>query len=269
MTGGDVGLFGPGSAAWRINREALLLGGGSCALLMQLAHPVVAAGVAQHSDFRTGPLRRLRRTLDASYAVVFGDSATVERTLRRTNAVHRAVVGEVPETGAAYRALDPEPLLWVHATLVDTALRVYERFIERLSEAESEAYYAEATRIATALGVPEADLPPTLAALRGWMAGLIEAGTVRVTPTARALAQSVLYPTRFPPRLAWDAAHLLSFSVLPDPIRRGYRIGWSEARDRGMRRAAAVSRRLLPRLPAVLRHLPAARAAEARAGRTL
>ena len=260
----DAGLFGPGSASWRIDREVLVLAGGSCALLMQLAHPAVAAGVAQHSDFRADPFARLRRTLNASYAVVFGDTASAERAIGRMNAIHRSVSGHIPESGDAYTALDPSLLLWVHATLVDTALRVYDRFVQPLTESEADAYHVEARQIAIRLGVPEGAVPPTLAELRAEMSRLLEIGEVAVSPTARALAPSVLYPLPGVPRLAWDAAHLVSLSVLPEAIRRGYGIGWSAARERGVERIAAVSRRLLPYLPAPLRHVPAARAAERR-----
>ncbi len=265
MTGGDPGLFGPGSASWRIDREAMVLAGGTCALLLQLAHPAVAAGVAQHSDFRDDPFGRLRRTLTASYAVVFGTTQRAERAIRRMNAIHARVTGRVPETGEAYRALDPDLLLWVHATLVDTGLRVYDRYVRPLAVAEAEAYHAEARVVAERLGVPATVLPATLVELRQRMRQLIEDGTVRVTPTARLLAPAVLYPAAFPPRPVWDAAHLVSFSMMPPVIRRGYGITWSPSRQRVSDGVAAVTRWVLPLLPSALRDVPQARRAERRA----
>jgi len=261
---GDPGLFGPQSISWRIDREVLILAGGTCALLMQLAHPAVAAGVAEHSDFRADPFARLRRTLNATYAVVFGTTPRAERAIRRMNAIHTAVGGTVPETGQPYRAVDPALLLWVHATLVDTAIRVYDRFVEPLSTGEAEGYHAEARQIAVRLGVPEALLPATLAELRAEMARLIDSGEVAVSATARSLAPTVLYPTRFPPRAIWDLAHLVSLSVLPSTIRRAYGIGWSGRRERGVHLLAAASRWLLPLVPDPLRHVPAARSADRR-----
>ncbi|HET6744513.1 MAG TPA: oxygenase MpaB family protein [Candidatus Limnocylindria bacterium] len=258
------GLFGPGSQSWRIDGEVMVLAGGTCALLMQLAHPAIAAGVAQHSDFRVDPFARLRRTLNASFAVVFGTRPRAELALRRINAIHGAVGGTVPETGEAYTATDPHLLLWVHATLVDTALRVYDLYVAPLSQDEAEAYHAEARQVAVRLGVPETVLPVTLAELRAEMERLIANGTVTVSPTARSLAPAVLHPTRFPPRLAWDTAHLISMSVLPDPIRRGYGISWSPRRDAGMKAVAAISRRLWPIVPRPLRRVPQARRAERR-----
>ena len=231
---------------------------------MQVAHPSVAAGVAQHSDFRTDPFARLRRTLTTSYAVVFGSTPRAERALARMNAIHASVRGQVPETGDEYRALDPDLLLWVHATLVDTALRVYHRYVAPLSRSEAQAYHLEARRIAERLGVPPGHIPDSVEELRGWMAGMIDGGTVQVTPTARQLAPSILHPTRLPPPFVWDAAHLVSFSVMPPALRRGYGIAWPPSRERAMRRVAAVSRRMLPLLPRVLREVPHARAAERR-----
>jgi len=261
---GDAGLFGPGSMAWRIDGEALILAGGTAALLMQLAHPAVAAGVAQHSDFRADPFARLRRTLTASYAVVFGTTSRAERAIRRMNAIHGVVRGAVPETGEAYHATDPALLLWVHATLVDTALRVHDRYVARLSAAEQQAYHAESRQVAIRLGVPAEAVPHTLVELRAEMLRLMTSGTVAVSDTARGLAPSVLYPSRFPPRPAWDAGHLISMSVLPDPIRRGYGLAWSAARERGMRRVGNASRRVVPLLPRRLRRVPQAVAAERR-----
>jgi uncharacterized protein (DUF2236 family) len=259
-----AGLFGPGSMSWRIDRELVVLAGGSCALLMQAAHPVVAAGVEQHSTYASDPFGRLMRTLTSSFEVVFGTRSQAEATIRRVNAIHARVRGRRPDGGAPYSATDPEALLWVHATLVDTALRIYARFVRPLMPDEEQAYHVESARVALLLGVDEADMPPTIIELRAWMDRMIESGTVRVTPGARRIARTVLYPTRFPPRIAWDAAHLVSMAMLPDPIRRGYGIGWSAERERGMESIAAAARALLPLVPSPLRHAPQARAADRR-----
>ena len=263
-----AGLFGPDSVSWRIDRELIVLGGGSCALLMQAAHPVVAAGVAQHSTYATDPLGRLMRTLTSSFDVVFGTRSQAEAAIRRVNAIHARVRGNRPDGGAPYSAMDPEALLWVHATLIDTALRVYSRFVRPLRAEEEQTYHVESARVALLLGVGEADVPPTIGELRAWMAWMIESGPIRVTPGARRIARTVLYPTGFPPRIAWDAAHLVSMATLPESIRRGYGIAWSPARERGMERIAAASRRLLPLVPPLVRHAPQARAAERRVRQT-
>ena len=258
-----TGLFRPDSVSWRIDRELIVLAGGSCALLMQAAHPSVAAGVDQHSDYATDPFGRLFRTLTSSFSVVFGTLTDANATIRRVNAIHSAVRGQRAD-GAAYSALDPEALLWVHATLIDTALRVYSRFVAPLAADEAQRYHEESARVAVLLGIPEDAIPSRLADLRSWMDARIGSGVVRVTPEARVIARTVLYPTRFPPRLAWDAAHLVSIATLHPELRRQYGIPWSPARERGMETIATASRAVLPRIPSPLRHAPQARAAARR-----
>ena len=258
-----AGLFGPDSVAWRVDREVIVLAGGSCALLMQAAHPVVAAGVEQHSTYATDPFGRLQRTLTSSFDVVFGTRARADAAIRRVNAIHAAVRGQLPG-GSAYSAADPEALLWVHATLVDTALRIYTRFVGPLSPDEQRRYLQEAADVAERLGVPPVDLPTDVPELRAWMAEMVKTERVRVTPAAQRIARTVLYPNGLVPRLAWDAAHLISLASLPDALRRQYGIRWSERRERGVQRLAAVTRRTLPLLPPPLRFVPKARTAERR-----
>ncbi|MGI8998306.1 MAG: oxygenase MpaB family protein [Candidatus Limnocylindria bacterium] len=258
-----VGLFGPDSVSWRIDRELVVLAGGSCALLMQAAHPVVAAGVVEHSTYETDPVGRLMRTLETSFDVVFGSRSTAEAAIRRVNAIHASVRGHLPD-GREYRAMDSGALLWVHATLVDTALRVYARFVAPLSAADEQAYHDESGRVAVLLGAPEGLLPATITDLRVWMADRMADGTVEVTSEAKRIARTVLSPIPRVPRVAWDAAHLVSLAALPDDLRRQYGIGWSGAREDGIERIARVMQRALPLLPAMLRYAPQARAADRR-----
>ena len=269
MTAGEAaGLFGPGSVAWRVDRELMVLAGGSCALLMQAAHPVVAAGVVEHSSYASDPLGRLTRTLTSSFEVVFGDRARADAAIRRVNAIHASVRGRLAD-GASYSALDPEALLWVHATLVDTALRVYSRFVEPLSATDEQAYHEEAAEVAARLGVAPSDLPDHIGDLRAWMDGMVESGRVRVTPEARRIARTVLRPLPWVPGFFWDAAHLVSLATLPDPLRRQYGLRWSASRERGIDRLASLSRRALPLVPSAVRHAPQARDAQRRVRQAL
>jgi len=258
------GLFGPGSVGWRVDRELVVLAGGSCALLLQAAHPVVAAGVAEHSTYATDPFGRLMRTLASSFDVAFGSRSTAEAAIRRVNAIHARVAGKLSD-GTPYSAMDSEALLWVHATLVDTALKVYDGWVAPLDAEDEQRYHDEAAEVAVRLGVPEASVPATVVELRGWMDEMVESGRVRVTPQARAIARTILYPLPWVPRVAWDAAHLVSLATIRPDIRRQYGIGWTDARERGARRLAAASRRLIPFVPGLVRHAPEARRAARRA----
>jgi uncharacterized protein (DUF2236 family) len=260
----DPGFFGPGSVGWRIDREVMVLAGASAAFLLQLADPAVAAGVAQHSNFREDPYGRLRRTLDSTFSVAFGSTDRAHAAISHLNAIHRSVSGTVPESGTAYDARDPILLLWVHATLIDTALRIYDRYVKPLSVEEMDAYLRESRPVALRLGVPESLYPKNVAGLREWMAERMASGAVKVTPTARSLGHAVLYPSSFPPRFVWTAAHLVSFSVLPPAILRAYGIRWGNRRHRAMSRVAAVTRAVLPLVPVPLRYIPAWRTANRR-----
>ena len=120
----------------------LLLGAGPRALLLQIAHPAVAAGVADHSDFRTDPWRRLAGTLRSYLTIVYGTTAAARAEIRRLNALHRGI------TGPGYSARDPELSLWVHATLVESTIAVYDAWLEPLPTARRAAYYAETRRSA-------------------------------------------------------------------------------------------------------------------------
>src|SRR5712692_9365821 len=131
------GIYPDDSIIRRVNRENVLMLGGGRALLMQLAHPKVAAGVDEHSDFRAHPIRRLRRTIRMTMAIVFGDRETALAAARTVNQVHTRV------RGRDYHALDPDLLLWVHATLMDTALVTYETFVQPLIASEREDFYQE------------------------------------------------------------------------------------------------------------------------------
>src|SRR5262245_846689 len=129
-----------------VDREMVLFLGGPRALLLQIAHPAVAAAVEEHSDFRVDPLGRLNRTLDSVFNIVFGDRASAraaaERVVRRHGPV-KGVIDEAsasPWSGKAYHAQNPELLLWVHATLVDTALRVFRETVRELEPRETERY---------------------------------------------------------------------------------------------------------------------------------
>ena len=232
-------LFGPQSLTWRVNRETTLLLGGGRALLLQIAHPLVAAGVAEHSGFAQAPLQRLWRTLDLSLTVSFGSAAEALAAVRRIERVHARVRGELPEAvgafprGTPYDANDPALLLWVHATLVDSALLAYERFVGRLSAAERAALYAESTVTARLFGIPAAMIPPTPAAFRAYMREMIAGPTLAVGRASRAIAASLLSPPLpLGLRQIASSTRLFTIGLLPPPVRRRYGYRWSRTHAR-------------------------------------
>ncbi|MGH2747637.1 MAG: oxygenase MpaB family protein [Actinomycetota bacterium] len=251
-------LFGPDSMMWRINRESILLLGGRAALLMQLAHPLVAAGVADYSAFRSDPIGRLRRTLDVMLTIVFGEESVAVEAARKVNSLHDRIAG-VAADGTPYRAKDPQLLLWVNFTLVDSSLRVYEACVATLSDGERDRYYEETKIVARLFDIPEEIIPPTISDLREWANQKIASREVTVTPTARALAEPILRPIRLVPWRLAAASAFITAALLPAQIREGYGLRLSRPATAALAAGRQTSRRLLPLVPPALRTFPAAR----------
>jgi uncharacterized protein (DUF2236 family) len=259
-------LYEPGSVTWRINREAILLLGGGRALLLQLAHPLVAAGVAQHSDFRRDPLRRLQRTLELMLTISFADAGSALRAVRQIEKAHARVKGVLREDagpfakGTRYDANDPELLLWVHATLVDTSLLVYERFVEQLTPRQRATYYDESKRGGRILGVPAHLLPETLSDFEDYMHAMYRGDILTVSRDAKAVAQAVLWPqTPAVLRCALAVPNIVTFDMLPRTVRERYGFSLSPQRRLMAQGLALVSRQALPLLPGFIRTMPLAR----------
>jgi uncharacterized protein (DUF2236 family) len=272
---GDPGVFGPDTEVWRIGRERLLLAAGPAAVLLQLAHPLVAAGVAEHSGFRADPTRRLRATLDATLAVTFGDRAQAAAATARVGALHRHVTGRTVTTvgrfpaGTPYRADDPQLSLWVHATLVWTALEWYGRAIAPLPASRRARYQAEMDRFGRLFGVPEDLLPRSYGQFEAYVRGMDEEGVLEVGPPARAMAGAVLasrawaIPAPLKPG-ADSLIGILAAGLLPARLRAGYRLPWGRREQHAFAAACAAGRTAAPVLPARLRYWPHYLAAQRR-----
>jgi uncharacterized protein (DUF2236 family) len=267
----DLGFYGPESLSWRLGRERVMLLGGPRALLLQVAHPLVAAGVAEFSSFRSDPLLRLRRTLDSTLALIFGTRAEAEKAVERINGAHAQVHGVLPEragryeAGTPYDATDPELLLWVHATLVDTTFTVYTRFVAPLTADELEGAYEESKVAARLLGVPDDLIPPTADAFAAYFDVVVLSDRLAGAPFQRSIVRDVLYPPlgRVPKSVYWPSVALTA-ALLPPRVRELFAIEQTPVR----RRFAGVTQRLvrgiLPVVPQALRDMPQARHASRR-----
>jgi uncharacterized protein (DUF2236 family) len=250
----DPGLFGPHSILWRVNRESAVTLAGTCAVLMQFAHPRVAAGVRDHSRYQVDAAGRLRRTMDLTLAIVFGPRPEAMQAVRAINSRHRTV------RGPGYSAMDPELLLWVHATLVYSAIRGYRTLVGPLTDAEADQYYQDTKEIGVLLGIPRAMYPDRVDAFDGYLHRMIDSHEVAVGADARRMADHVLRPGfRGVPRLAFAPLTVITAGLLPPALREGYGLKWGRAQ----RAAFAACRLGLPRLvkiaPEPVRWLPPAR----------
>ena len=229
------GYFAPGSVIRQVGNTPVtpFLGGGT-AVLLQVAHPLVAAGVAEHSAYEADLWRRLLRTVGALYMITFGTKTEADRAGAVVQAVHARVKGTTATllgafpAGTPYSADDPDLMLWVHSTLVQSSLSTYQRFVRRLSAAEQESYYADMATLARILGTPAEVIPPTLGEFHEYFAAALVGGEITVTEPARAIARMILRaPLPAPVRLLAPAHRLATAAQLPTDIRRGYGLRWT------------------------------------------
>ena len=253
---------GPGSISWKINRERVVVAAWGRAILLQLAHPSVAAGVHGHSTFRgslRSSYRRFHSTVGAMLSLTFGDTEQVIAAAAGINAIHDRVRGET------YSAHDPHLQRWVHATLLDSIPLTYERLVGPLTLPDRDQYFSQAAIMEPLLGMPDGWLPRDSVQLDTFMHEMLAGGSLVVTDTSRALARAVLYPPRW--YLAWPVfrpIQLLTIGSLPQSIRQAYGFSWRPRDQRALARWTAFLRTLLRFLPALAREWPVARRVAAR-----
>lgn len=251
---------GPGSVTWKINREMIVVAGWGRAILLQLAHPSIAAGVHHHSSFRgslRASYRRLHSTVGAMLSLTFGDTEQVIAAAAGINAIHDRV------RGAHYSAHDPDLQRWVHATLLESIPLTYERFVGPLSARERDRYCEEAAIMEPLLGMPAGWLPRDAAKLDTYMRDMVASGRLVVTDSSRALARAVLYPPRWHSVwLAFRPMQLLTIGSLPSSIRAAYGFEWRTSDERALARWTDALRASLRVLPPFAREWPSARRCE-------
>jgi uncharacterized protein (DUF2236 family) len=247
------------------------------AILLQLAHPAVAAGVHQHSSFRGSlfsSVQRLHSTVGAMLSLTFGDTEDMIAAAARINAIHDRVRGRVPPPlplrrtshdgspgeDEEYSAHDPDLQRWVHATLLESIPLTYELLVGPLTGRERDRYCSEAAIVEPLLGMPEGWLPRDSAQLDMYIGEMLEGGILVVTDTSRALARAVLYPPKW--YLAWPAfraMQLLTIGSLPPSIRQAYGFEWRARDERALARWTTVLRAWRRMLPPVAREWPSSR----------
>lgn len=251
---------GPGSVTWKLNREMVVIGGWGRAILMQLAHPAVAAGVQDHSSFNGCPIsgfRRLRSTVRAMSALTFGDMNQMITAAAGINAIHDRVRSAGP---VKYSAHDPALQTWVHATLLESIPLTYEMLVGPLTLRERDRYCVEAAIMEPLLGIPTGRLPRNAADLDLYMRDMLDSGTLVVTDASRALARTILYPPKW--FLLWPAfrvMQLITIGSLPTSIREAYGFEWRARDARALARWTTCLRIFLRLLPAFVRQWPIAR----------
>jgi len=264
-----AGAPGPGSLVWRVGGDWTMLLGGGRALILQVAHPVVAAGVEQHSDYREAPWRRLTGTLDLYLRVIYGGRhETSEQAGARLREVHKRIRGTDAD-GRRYHALDPAAFHWVHASLIDTMVEMQRRFGHPLTRVERERFYDEMRAVGALYGLRERDMPEDWWSFRAYFEDMVE-HELRDSDTLQAVIESVFHPSK-PPVLpigdrlwgavSWpgaDLVRLATVGTLPPPLRERTGLAWSTEQELRLRVEQEAIRRLFPLLPDRLRLMPPA-----------
>lgn len=243
-----VGLFGPDTVFWRINRERIVLLAGPAAAVLQVAHPSVARGVYHHSRFRDDAGGRLRRTLDAVYSVGFGDDRMVETTRKQIAKMHSTVRGE------GYSAFDPSAQLWVIATLIMGSVSMYERFIKPLSTEEKASFLRENHRFASVFGLPDGWLPTEWPSFEAYWHEMLHGELLGSDPVCGEVAQAVVQPLgRGPTNALISRLALLAMGVIPQHL--CFRLGLPHrlSSEHAWQVLDRIVPRLHPLLPSVIR----------------
>jgi uncharacterized protein (DUF2236 family) len=268
-----AGYFDNDSVLRRVHRERALALAGPRALLMQAAHPLAVNGLLAHSTAVEEPYDRLARTAAVLRAIWFGEREDADRVCRRVRAMHRRVTGTLRESvgpypaGTPYRADDPELLLWVLFTLVDSGLVVYRTYVGSLSADDEARYWEDYKRVGRLFGLRLRDMPRTVADLDDYRREMLDGDRLHVTDWARERARAIVLE----PPVSWTAQPLvetinfITIALLPDRIRAEY--GFAPLPPAFVRKALVraggeyVKRAVVPFLPDRLRLVPAARVA--------
>lgn len=250
-----AGLFGPRSLVWTVNREQMMFLAGGRAALLQEAHPFVAQGIEQYSLTRTDPQGRFKRTFKQVYAMLFGDLESALTAARRVHTIHERIRGTIGfeagafARGSSYAANAEHALLWVHATLWESSMLVYERIFRPLSRADKERYYQETKLFAYLFGISDDALPPTWDDFIAYNEKMWDSNELFVGEAAREMAHFLFSaPTPNGKRvMSWYRAITAGF--LPARLREGYGFAFGP-RERVLFEAS------LPALRATVRATP-------------
>ena len=244
----------------RINAERLLLVAWLRAMLLQFAHPLIAAGVAEHSTFRGSPaaaFARLRQTVQAMLSLTYGTELERDAALDLIRAIHRRVNGTVTSSygcfpaGTRYSAEDSDLLTWVHVTLIESMVLTYEQLVEPLTAAERDRYCDDAAEVAIALGASSLDVPRSWAAMQAYVDRRYASGEIAVGQQALTLAAALVSPGgRLLRWLAAPSVSVVAAGLLPPHVRTQYGFAWNRRHERRFMRTMALlrlMRRALPR----------------------
>jgi uncharacterized protein (DUF2236 family) len=265
----QVGIFGPSSISWKVNRESALFLGAGRAALLQLAHPWVAAALDHHSNLRNDPLARFHNTFRVVFTMVFGTLSQALAASRHLYHLHTRIKGELPESvagyprGSPYEANEVNALLWVYATLLESALLAYDSVLPPLSHTEREAYYTESKTLAALFGIPPAAMPVDWSAFEAYSRAMVTSDMLGVNALSREMAHRVLHG-----RGSWvpvpDWYRALTAASMPERLVGEFELEYGKREKDAASRARGRLAKIYRRVPAALRFVGPYQEAKAR-----
>jgi len=256
--GNPAGLFGPDSVSWKINRESALFLGAGRAALLQLAHPWVAAAIAEHSRTLHDPVGRFHQTFRVMFTMVFGSTEQALAAARHLHRRHQSIRGKMPETtgrfagGSEYEANDIAALRWVFATLVESAVLAYELVLPPLTPEEREQYYVGSRTTAALFGISREELPVNWQGFVTYVESMLQSDVLVVSRSAREMAHELQSGAKWwlrPP--FWYRA--LTTQLLPPRLRQEFQLNYGEREWRSAERALKWLPRVYQALPSPVR----------------
>lgn len=230
---GDAGYFGPESIFWQVNKEMYSLFGGARALLMQAAHPLVSAGARQTSFYARDPWKRLIRTVQLQLIIAFGSKEEANQTAARINQLHETIKGTDPVTGHRYDGLDKDLLLWVHATLEESSLLMYEKLVRSLSDAERDQYHRENLTAAELILLPRDHVPATFGETVDYIDQVVKGSDLLLTDVALEVYDLMRGgPVPWHTKPVWQFVAFAARGTLPPELQDLYNITWDSKRQR-------------------------------------
>lgn len=262
-------LLGPQSLSWHMTKERALLVGGGRALMLQACHPLVGAGVHQHSAFQSDPWSRLSRTSDFYLSLVYAKGEDIVLLNQWLHRAHQGVQGISPG-GKPYRADQPDLMLWVQATLADSVAWAWQQIWGELRPDQLERYWQEQKIIGQAIGVEMDQLPEKWSGFQQWMDD--QSRHLEKTPAGQAVMDHLQHlPVALPgiPRIIWNGSLPLSRTVsrraiqagLPSHLRREFGLEWTTEQEQDWQKTCRRLARVLRYIPSPLRHSHHARRA--------
>lgn len=254
------GIFGPSSISWRIHRESALFLGAGRAALLQLAHPWVTAALDQHSSVLSKPIARFHNTFRFVFTMIFGSAPQAMRTARSLYQMHTRITGDLPgdiagySKGSRYEALQVPALLWVYATLIESAVIAYECVQPAITPDQREAYYAESKVLAGLFGIPPDALPSDWSSFQAYVAQMCASQALGVSDRSRFMAHHIMTG-------AGSWIHIprwyrsLTTEWLPPRFREEFALVFGPAEQKSAQRAHHFLPSVYAKLPSTLRYV--------------